>query len=111
MTDAPRSDTPLRLKLDKQKQLDIDWADGTHSVYPIAYLRKNCPCAGCKVDREAQKKSRLHVLGKFTEGPITVLSAEPVGNYAIKLHWSDQHGSGIYSYAYLREIAPPATEQ
>ena len=100
------TDVPTRLKLDKTKQLDIDWADGTHSVYPVAYLRKSCPCAGCKTDRQAQKKSRLHVLGKHVDGPITVVSAEPIGNYAIKLHWSDQHASGIYSYAYLREIAP-----
>lgn len=97
---------PTRLKLDKAKELLVDWSDGRHSVYPIAYLRRNCPCAACKTDRAAQKKSRLHVMSASPSGPLSVLSAEPVGNYAIKLHWSDGHGSGIYSFDYLREITP-----
>ena len=45
-------------------------------------------------------------MGGFKEGPVTVVSAEPVGNYALRLQWSDDHGSGIYSFAYLREIRP-----
>src|SRR6185312_11513726 len=47
----PMPAVPTHLKLDKARQLDIDWADDTHSVYPIAYLRRNCPCAACKTDR------------------------------------------------------------
>ena len=101
------TDTPVRLKLEKTRQLEVDWADGSKGVYPIAYLRKNCPCAQCKVDRASSKKNRLHVMGGYKEGPVTVVAAEPVGNYALRLQWSDDHGSGIYSYAYLREIMPP----
>jgi len=37
-----------------------------------------------------------------------VLKAELVGNYALRIDWSDDHGSGIYSFEYLREISPPA---
>ena len=33
-----------------------------------------------------------------------VTSAQLVGNYALKLAWSDGHGSGIYSFRYLREL-------
>jgi DUF971 family protein len=29
-----------------------------------------------------------------------------VGNYALRIDWSDSHGSGIYSFQYLREICP-----
>ncbi|MGN6725766.1 MAG: gamma-butyrobetaine hydroxylase-like domain-containing protein [Tepidisphaeraceae bacterium] len=29
-----------------------------------------------------------------------------MGNYAIRLNWSDKHASGIYSFTYLREISP-----
>ena len=36
---------------------------------------------------------------------VHVTHAELVGNYALKLDWSDGHTSGIYSFAYLREIA------
>ena len=99
---------PTRLKLEKTSHLEVDWSDGRHDVFPIAYLRKNCPCASCKTDRAAQAKSRLHVMGNYSEGPVTVVTAEPVGNYAIKLHWSDGHASGLYSFDYLRDIAPKA---
>jgi DUF971 family protein len=29
-----------------------------------------------------------------------------VGNYALKIQFSDGHDSGIFSFAYLREICP-----
>jgi DUF971 family protein len=29
-----------------------------------------------------------------------------VGNYAIRIRFSDGHDTGIYSWAYLREIDP-----
>ena len=37
--------------------------------------------------------------------PVTVAHAELVGNYALKLVFSDGHDTGIFSFAYLREIA------
>jgi DUF971 family protein len=99
---------PNKISLKKDHDLTLVWNDGTVSVYPIAYLRRNCPCAACKQLRESQAKSRLTVLqGNFTPGPITVLEARLIGNYAIQLDWSDNHGSGIYSFSYLWEITPP----
>jgi DUF971 family protein len=99
--------TPIRLNLKKDEKLEIDWQDGRHSVYQIAYLRAMCPCAQCKAMREEQKKSKslLRVLPGNHSRPLTADSAEMVGNYAIRIDWSDQHGSGIYSFQYLREIS------
>ena len=101
--------TPLRLNLKKDEKLEIEWQDGRTCIYPISYLRSRCPCAQCKVAREEQqqRKSRLNVLPGNYSQPLSALSAELVGNYAIRIDWSDQHGSGIYSFAYLREICPP----
>ena len=39
---------------------------------------------------------------------LTVESAELVGNYALRLRFSDGHDTGIYSWQYLREIDPAA---
>jgi DUF971 family protein len=39
-------------------------------------------------------------------GPLTAESLEFVGNYAIRIHFSDGHNTGIYSWDYLREIEP-----
>lgn len=108
---TPRT-TPLRLHLKKDQRLEIDWQDGVRSVYSLAYLRAQCPCAACKAQREeqARRKTRLNILpGNYT-GELTVRSAEKVGNYAIRIDWSDDHGSGIYSFDYLREISPPTKE-
>jgi DUF971 family protein len=33
-----------------------------------------------------------------------MLAAEPVGNYAIRINWSDGHNTGIYSWEHLRRI-------
>jgi len=43
--------------------------------------------------------------GNFTE-EIKVVDAQLVGNYALKIVWSDGHDSGIYSFRYLRDICP-----
>jgi DUF971 family protein len=37
----------------------------------------------------------------------TLDRVELAGNYALQLHWSDGHNSGIYSWEYLRELQPP----
>ena len=37
---------------------------------------------------------------------LKMLAVEPVGNYAIRINWSDGHNSGIYSYDHLRSICP-----
>ncbi len=114
--------TPVRLSLKRDEKLEIDWEDGRRSVYPVVYLRSMCPCAQCKITREARaeaappspageagekKKSlRLSVLPGNYAAPLSATGAERVGNYALRIDWSDGHGSGIYSFQYLREISP-----
>ena len=100
--------TPVRLNLKKEEKLEIDWQDGVTSVYSISLLRSMCPCAMCKTIRQEKetRKSLLQVLPGNYSTPMTAVSAELVGNYALKIEWSDQHGSGIYSFQYLREISP-----
>ena len=102
------SAVPKRLNLKKDEKLEIDWADGRKSVYSISYLRSMCPCAQCKQLREEQKqrKTLLRVLPGNHSKPLAAVSAELVGNYALRIDWSDEHGSGIYSFEYLSDIAP-----
>jgi len=33
------------------------------------------------------------------------MKVEPVGNYAVRIHFDDMHNSGIYSWRYFRELA------
>lgn len=102
------STTPLRLDLKRDKQLEIEWQDGHVCVYTIGYLRSMCPCAQCNIvrDGEGKKKSSLKILPGNYAAPVTAVSAELVGNYALRIDWSDKHASGIYSFQYLRDICP-----
>jgi len=105
--------TPTRLDLKKTERLEVDWQDGRTCVYPLSLLRSMCPCATCKTFREQQAKTKslLRILPGNYSGDISVISAELVGNYALRIEWSDHHASGIYSFEYLREICPaPATK-
>lgn len=46
----------------------------------------------------------LTVLPGGGVGESGVRTATLVGNYALRIEWSDGHDSGIYSFDYLREI-------
>ncbi|MGA2501477.1 MAG: DUF971 domain-containing protein, partial [Tepidisphaeraceae bacterium] len=63
-------------------------------------------------DAEPRKKILLPILTGDHSRPVTIATAEMVGNYAIQLTWTDGHSAGIYSFVYLRELAgsapPPA---
>jgi DUF971 family protein len=101
------STTPVSLDLKKTERLEIRWQDGAVSTFPIGLLRSKCPCASCKtVRQETEGKPRplLNILPGNYSQPLSVLSAELVGNYALKIEWSDDHGTGIYSFQYLRGL-------
>ncbi len=106
---TPRT-TPIRLHLKKDEKLEIAWQDGHACVYSLTYLRSHCPCAACKEQRaeQAKRTSLLTILPGNYAGDLSARAAERVGNYAIRIDWSDDHGSGIYSFDYLREICPCA---
>lgn len=101
------SDQPASLDLVKDKGLTVRWGDGTTSFYPIAYLRRMSPSADMRQLREQMLKNPLTVLpASGSSAPIAARSAELVGNYAIRIEFSDGHASGIYSWVYLRSIDP-----
>ena len=47
--------TPKDLHLDKKEGLTIVWADGVTSRFSLVFLRKACPCATCRTEREKPK--------------------------------------------------------
>jgi DUF971 family protein len=103
--------TPKTLDLKRDTALTVQWADGKTCIYPISLLRTMCPCAQCRQVREGEgqkKKTSLSILPGNFSTPLTASAAELVGNYAIRIDWSDGHATGIYSFEYLREICPEA---
>ncbi len=100
---------PRHMELKKEKALTIQWSDGRLSIYPIAYLRKLSPSAEAKELRKAMARNPLTVMPAGTggeSGPLTAEGIEMVGNYAVRINFSDGHSTGIYSWAYLRQIDP-----
>jgi DUF971 family protein len=56
-------------------------------------------------EKALPRRRSLTILPGNYADPLTVVSAELVGNYALQINWSDQHSSGIYSFQYLRSIS------
>ncbi len=50
---------------------------------------------------------RVTVGGKHD---VTITRIDPVGNYAVKLAFSDGHDTGIYSWSYLRKLGTERDE-
>lgn len=95
---------PVDIRAVGEAELLISWEDGHRSLYRNDYLRLNCPCAGC---RDEWSGKRMITLDKIPTN-ICSLATSPVGNYAIRLKWSDRHETGIYSFEFLRSICPCA---
>jgi DUF971 family protein len=89
---------------DARQTLDVRWRDGHESVYPLKYLRGECPCASCRTEREEARNNPLRVISGRTSAVIK--DVEPVGRYGMRITWEDGHSTGIYTFEYLREICP-----
>jgi len=112
----PLATDPEHIAISKSKGIQIDWKDGHRSQYGIGYLRDRCPCAQCTGAHGTPPRPKGAPAGGSPEGAnalfpmftpaLKMLNAEPVGNYAIRIHWSDGHSSGIYSWDHFRAICP-----
>ncbi len=95
--------TPVALKKDGPDRLVIEWSDGHRSVLPWAHLRKNCPCAGCRDERE-KPPDPFRLLKPSELAPLTAVAMPRVGRYAYKIVWSDGHDTGIFTLEHLRAL-------
>lgn len=96
-------DKPVKIKLNGNRTLYIKWEDNTESEISLEKLRKLCPCATCKIEREKQSANYIPIFGK---SQVTVKSIKPVGSYAVSISWMDGHSTGIYEYTYLKMLSP-----
>src|ERR687896_587205 len=68
-------------------------------------LRVTSPSAEVQGHSEAERKT---VGGKRN---VTILSVDPVGNYAVRIGFDDMHATGIYSWAFLRDLGENAEQR
>lgn len=90
---------PVDIKLLTQsKILQLIYEDGTEFELSFEFLRVHSPSA--EVKGHGPDDARLQV-GKEQ---VQIINIEPVGNYAVKLIFSDGHDSGLYSWQYFSEL-------
>lgn len=95
-TTTPRP-TDIRLH-QLSRKLEISFDDGSRFSLPCEYLRVHSPSAEVRGHGPGQE-----VLQTGKED-VNVVGIEPVGQYAIKLTFSDGHDTGLYSWDYLHDL-------
>ena len=96
---------PTELRFQSEaKQLSITFDDGFAVTLPYELLRVESPSAEVQGHGGAQKTI---VAGKRDVGVVT---ADPVGRYAIRIKFDDGHHTGLFSWAYLRQLAETRDE-
>ncbi len=81
------------------KTLELAYASEEPALLPAELLRVYSPSAEVRGHSDAE---RVLQTGKKH---VAVTAIEPVGNYAIRIVFDDGHDTGIYSWAFLRDLA------
>ena len=90
---------PVEIRLSKdRKMLTVSFDTGESFALPAEFLRVFSPSAEVQGHSPEQRKL---VYGKQA---VEILKIEPVGNYAVKLHFDDMHNTGLYSWSYLAKL-------
>jgi DUF971 family protein len=96
--------TPTELRLQQTSRiLNVSFDDGKVFALPYQYLRVYSPSAEVQGHGPGQEKL---VTGKQK---VDLTRIEPVGNYAVKLVFSDGHASGLYTWDYLYQLGEQQT--
>jgi DUF971 family protein len=97
---------PVEIRLPKDRRaLQVSFDDGSIFNLPAELLRVTSPSAEVQGHSEAERKT---VGGKRN---VTILSVDSVGNYAVRLGFDDMHSTGIYSWAFLRDLGLNAEQR
>jgi ATP-binding protein involved in chromosome partitioning len=95
------SDIPIPLRIHREDhQIQIMWEADHIGIYPSRELRLSCHCATCR----EEMTGRPLLDPASVPGDVRPLNVRLVGGYAIRIDWSDGHGTGIYTYQQLRSL-------
>ena len=92
-------DPPTEIIVHQQsRRLEIAFTDAERYSLDFEFLRVHSPSAAVQGHGPGQEVLQV---GKRD---VTISAIEPVGHYAIKPMFSDGHESGIFTWAYLRQL-------
>lgn len=85
-------------------ELAIAWSDGLETYFDLEKLRRACPCAVCGGEPDVMGNvMRPH--NEYSAKSFDLAGYDFVGGYGLQPKWADGHGTGIYSFEYLRRLA------
>ena len=91
---------PIKIILHKgSAQLELSYSNDQNYILSAEFLRVSSPSV--EVRGHGPGQEILQTGKRF----VTIENVESIGNYAIKLVFSDKHNTGIYSWIYLLELA------
>ena len=98
----PKTPSPQPVEITRAGEHDIKirWKDATETVYPARFLRMECPCAVCVDELTGIQRLQEAMVPK----DVHPAGIDPVGRYAIQIHWSDGHNTGIYTWERLHDL-------
>jgi len=82
----------------KSRLLEVAFDDGKRFRLSCEYLRVHSPSAEVRGHGAGQE---ILQIGKKD---VTISAVEPVGNYAVKLVFTDGHDTGLYAWDYLYSL-------
>ena len=89
---------PNNITLSKDKKLlTVSFKDDDYAL-TSEFLRVYSPSAEVRGHGPGQETLQLN------KKDVTISSLVPMGNYAIAIHFSDGHTTGIYSWSYLLHL-------
>jgi DUF971 family protein len=83
------------------RELRVVWTDNSEQKFDVVELRRKCPCAVCIDEWTREKRLKPEDVSEQVR-PVEI---ESVGRYALKIRFSDGHGTGIYTFDALRAMA------
>ena len=101
---TPPGPTELRVRR-ASRCLEIDFDDGRRARLPAEYLRVESPSAEVQGHGPDQ---RVLITGKED---VNIAALEPIGNYAVRIRFTDGHDTGIFSWALLHTLAVEQAER
>lgn len=97
---AVTDDWPTELRVIKDRSaLAVSFESGVSGTIPAELMRVESPSAEVQGHSAAGKTL---VAGKRA---VTIKGVEPVGNYAVRIVFSDGHDTGLFTWRYLRTLA------
>lgn len=92
--------TPTELRVSRERDaLTVSFPGSEPVRLSAEMLRVLSPSAEVQGHSPDQ---RVLVVGKEN---VTITSLEPIGNYAVRIVFSDGHSTGLYTWSYLQELA------